>query len=352
MFLGNNFRTVIRLLVSFPSRILIEKDVTKKINEALLEARLGKKCAIICDAHIQKIVGNKTMKALKDFKCDIINHNSVEKDEVKKISKKIEKYDFVIGIGGGKMIDIAKYSSYLAKKPWVAFPTVLSHDGVVSSRAVLNDSGKKISVDAKEPSVIIADLDVIKNAPYRYIAAGVGDLLSNIAAVEDWKIADAAGKEKYNTIIAELSLLSAKSVVEHADEIIKMNEHGLEILTWSLICSGFAMNIYNSSRPCSGSEHNFSHALDAAGSKALHGEQVALGTIISMHLQGKDHKPVRALMKKFKLPVTAKEIGIEKSVLVKALVNAKNTRDRYTILNKKYIDEKEAEKILKKLEII
>lgn len=340
------------MIVSFPSRILIEKDVTNNINDALLEARLGKKCAIICDAHIQKLIGDQIKKSLKDFQCDIINHDSVEKDEVTKLSKKIMKYDFIIGIGGGKMNDIAKYSSYLAKKPWVAFPTVLSHDGVVSSRAVLNDNGKKISVEADEPSVIIADINVIKNAPHRLNIAGVGDLLSNISAVEDWKISDMYGKEKYHTLMAELSLLSAKSVVEHVSEIKKMNDHGVEIILWSLICSGFAMNIYGTSRPCSGSEHNISHALDELGSKALHGEQVALATIISMHLQGKEHKHVRSLMKKFGLPVTSKELGVSKDIMIKALVRAKDVRDRYTILNRKKIDEKEAEKILKMLSII
>lgn len=340
------------MIVSFPSKIIVERDVCKKINEVLKEANFGKRCVIICDKHIQNMIGNNVKKSLKDFDCTIINHNTTEKGDIEELSKKLAKYDFVIGIGGGKMVDIAKYSSYLAKKPWVAFPTVLSHDGVISSRAVLNDTGKKISVDAKEPSAIIADLDVIKNAPYRYMAAGVGDLLSNISAVEDWKIADAARKEKYHPIMAELALLSAKSIVEHIDEIKRMDYHGIEILIWSLVCSGFAMNIYGSSRPCSGSEHNFSHALDSLGSDALHGEQVALGTLISMHLQGKDYTHVRTLMEKIGLPVNSKEIGIEKDMLIKALVNARDVRERYTVLNKKRIDEKEAEKILKKLKII
>ena len=281
-----------------------------------------------------------------------IEPESIEKSYLEGLSNDLSEFDFIIGIGGGKTIDIAKYSSFLAKRPWIAFPTNLSHDGVVSSRASLNNNGKKISVDAIEPIAIIADIDTIKKAPYRSIASGAGDLLSNISAVEDWKLAKKAGKEDYHTLMAELSLLSAKGVVEHADEIKEMSYHGLEILLWSLICSGFAMNIYGSSRPCSGSEHNFSHALDELKAGALHGEQCALGALIMTYLQDKDYRFIRDNMMKLGLPTTAKELNIEKDIMIKALVMAGSVRDRYTILNEKLIDKATAEEILKKLEII
>ena len=268
------------------------------------------------------------------------------------LAKDINESDLVVGIGGGRNIDIAKYSSLLAKKPWIAFPTVLSHDGVVSSRASIKSNGKRISINAQEPIGIIIDLSVVKLAPYRNIAAGFGDLISNISAVEDWRIAAKKGIEKYHTLIAELSLLSARAVIEHVEEIRALESHGLEVLAWSLICSGFAMNIYGSSRPCSGSEHNFSHALDELGSNALHGEQCALGTIITTYLQGKDWKEIKDIMKKVGLPTNAKEIGIREDMLVKALLLARQIRDRYTILNEIELNEEKARKILKEVEII
>jgi glycerol-1-phosphate dehydrogenase [NAD(P)+] len=338
------------MLLTFPYKILVEKNAFIKTGSMLGEMNIGKKFAIICSENIRPIA--KKLKSSVKMSCDIIIHDSVEKKSLENLAKSLKKYDFVIGLGGGKTIDIAKYSAFLAKKPWISFPTIPSHDGVVSSRAVLDEEQKKISVDASEPAAIIADLDTLMKAPYRFTAAGAGDLISNISAVMDWKLAGMDKKEKYNTIVAELALLSAKAVANHFSDIKNQTEHGMEILMWSLISSGFAMNLHGSSRPCSGGEHSFSHALDRLGSRALHGEQVALGTIITTYLHGGDWKMIRNLLKVLSLPTTAKELDVSRETIIKAVVMAKDIRNRYGIFNKANLDEKKAEKILKVLGII
>ncbi len=334
------------MLVNLPYKILIERDVSGKLDGFFQP--LGKSVTIVCDDNVLRISGDK-ISGIKD--ATILKVESMEKDHLESMAKKISS-DVIVGMGGGRNIDVAKYLAKLTGKHWVAFPTILSHDGVVSSRASIDSNGMKISVEAKEPSAIIADLETIKSAPYRWTASGAGDVLSNVSAIEDWRIAHKAGKEQYHSVMAELSLLSVRAVTENIDDIKKTNYHGLEALLWSLICSGFSMNIYGSSRPCSGSEHNFSHALEKLGSTALHGEQCALGTLIMLKLQEKDPTAVREHMKALGLPINAKEIGIEKDILIKALVMARNIRDRYTVLNEKNLDKESAEKLLADLGII
>ena len=335
------------MLVTLPYKILVEKNTKGKIISTLESLHMGKACTVVCSSNIQKIVSSHLNEISSGVDTKIVE----PAENVADIAKNVEG-NFIIGIGGGKTIDIAKFLSHLSGKPWIAFPTILSHDGVVSSRAVLNEKGSKISVDAEEPSAIFADLSIVRKAEYDYLAAGVGDLISNFSAVEDWKIASKAGKEEYHEIMAKLSLVSAEAAALHVNEIKKKDYHGLEILFWSLVSAGFAMNIYGSSRPCSGSEHNISHALDKLGSTALHGKQVALCTIVSMYMQKGDWKKIRRIMIEARLPVTAEALGIEKEKMVEALTIARNIRNRYTVLDKFKMTKPLAGRILKATGII
>ncbi|MBI2583416.1 MAG: iron-containing alcohol dehydrogenase [Candidatus Aenigmarchaeota archaeon] len=339
-------------MMLFPHVIEISEGACARAGSLIERLRLGRKCALFCTEEIMKIAGEKVLDSMSHYRIDVFTPNSLEAEALRALGERLHRYDFAVAVGGGKTIDIAKYSAYLAGKPWIAVPTIPSHDGVVSSRASLSDNGKRISVTAVEPSAIIADLDVISKAPYRYIAAGAGDALSKLSAVEDWRIADADGKDRMHVIMANLALLAANATVRHAEQIRKKEMRGLEVLLWALTCSGFAMNLAGSSRPGSGSEHNFSHALDELGSKALHGEQVALGTIIMQYLHGTDWKRTKQIMKQLQLPTSLGKIGIDEKTSIKALVMAKNVRDRYTILNKVKIDEKNAKEILRNVGVL
>jgi len=326
---------------------LIGEGVIQKIEDFVSD--WGNNFTIICDPNLKEI-GEEIVDALS-FDVQFIEHNSIERKDVEDLAKSI-KYDFVIGVGGGRTLDCAKYASYLAKKKWISFPTTLSHDGIVSSRAILSENKKWVSLQAKSPYGVIADLEIIKKSPYRYIAAGVGDLISNLSAVNDWRIADKKGKEKYNPEIGNLSILSAYSVIRKVEEIKKLDSSGLEILLVSLINSGIAMNLYGSSRPCSGSEHNFCHALTQAGYNVLHGEAVGVGTMISFYLQGSDWNFIKQVLTKVGLPTTAEGIGVDEDGIIKALVKAKNIRERYTIYNEKELDEQTAKEVCRTLGII
>lgn len=338
--------------MNFPRTVIVEKSAGS-LDSELKKLRLGEKCAVIFGSDVKKMFGKHIERNLLALDFHSYVAESIDRSYLEIFSQKLEDFDFIIGVGGGRAIDAAKYIAYISKKPWVSYPTVLSHDGIVSDRAILNEHGKKISEQAETPFAVIAELDVIKKAPYEYIAAGVGDVIANRCSVEDWKIADRAGKEKYMESIALHAIASAEAVENHIEQIKKMSDDGLRNLLWALISSSIAMNAYGSSRPCSGSEHNFSHALEELNAGSMHGQQVALGSIVMIYLQGGDWEQFREKMKAFKLPTNAKSIGIEADTLVAALCRARDVRERYTILNEKDVtNEEEAEKALRRVGII
>ena len=64
----------------------------------------------------------------------------------------------MLGVGGGRPIDVAKCASFNLKMPFVSVPTAASHDGIVSSRAsIINDKGRKESLGAQPPLALVAD---------------------------------------------------------------------------------------------------------------------------------------------------------------------------------------------------
>ena len=109
------------------------------------------------------------------------------------------------------------------------------------------------------------------------------------------------------------------------------------------------MSIAGSSRPCSGSEHLFSHSLDMFKCPhAMHGEQCGVGSILSAFLHKAKWQRIRDSLKQIGAPTTARELGVKDEDLVKALEIAATIRpERYTILHKLKLDREACEKAAK-----
>ncbi|MEB3825741.1 MAG: NAD(P)-dependent glycerol-1-phosphate dehydrogenase [Desulfurococcales archaeon] len=264
------------------------------------------------------------------------------------------RYDVVVGLGGGKSIDIAKYSSYKAGKDFVSIPTAASHDGITSPFASLKGFDKPVSMKASVPQLILLDALLISQSPRRLARAGFGDILGKWTAVLDWRLAHKLKGEYYGEYAASLALMSAKHVITNVDEIGSWTPEGIRILLEALVSSGVAMCIAGSSRPASGSEHLFSHALDLiAKHPALHGEQVALGTIMMLYLHGRNWVKVKKVMSRIGLPTKARELGVSDVEVIEALTIAHKVRpERYTILGEKGLTWEAAERLARKTGVI
>jgi len=189
----------------------------------------------------------------------------------------------VIGLGGGKALDSAKYAAFLARLPYYAVPTSLSNDGFCSPQASLILQGKRRSLACRVPFAVVIDTDICLQAPDVLWWSGVGDLISKVTAIMDWKLAFHAVETPLNDFAA---LLSDATVFQ----FMARPEHdtdGVSLLGTALMLNGIAMEITGSSRPASGSEHLISHALDSIAARPrLHGLQVGVATYIVSKLQG------------------------------------------------------------------
>ena len=202
---------------------------------------------------------------------------------------------------------------------------------------------------AQAPLAIIADTDIIAQAPWRSLISGCGDAISKFTAVKDWQPAHEEKNEYYGEYAASLALMSAKLVMQNAKLIQPDNDEGLRIILEALISCGVAMSIAGSSRPCSGSEHLFSHALDMVTCPhAMHGEQCGVGTVLAAYLHRTNWMRIKRTLKQIGAPTTASDLNVKDKDLVKALELAATIRpERYTILQKLNLNREACEKVAK-----
>ena len=260
-------------------------------------------------------------------------------------------FDLVIGVGGGKVIDTAKYAAHLNNIPCISIPTTISNDGICSPIAVLKEKQNRYkSLGASIPIALFVPLHLIEKSDEESLISGIGDLLSNLSAIEDWKLASKETGEyidDYAVMISKNAALTVFSEIKNYILQRKTKEQflseNLETIIESLALSGIAMEIAGTSRPASGAEHLISHSIDELfGGLKQHGIQVAFGMYLATFLRAElgyisknAFEELRAVLRFIGLPTTLSGIGLTKEQLIEALQHAPETRkDRYTILNK------------------
>lgn len=195
----------------------------------------------------------------------------------------------ILGFGGGKALDTAKYIAFLARLPYLAVPTSLSNDGFCSPQSSLTLAGRRRSLPAAMPFGVLLDTAVTLQAPIQLWWSGIGDLVSKLTAVHDWKAAARAGGPPVDDFAA---LLSDATVFQFIARPLR-DVVGENLLGTALMLNGVAMEVCGSSRPASGSEHLISHALDAiSAAPRLHGLQVGLATYLISQLQGQSTETI------------------------------------------------------------
>lgn len=237
--------------------------------------------------HISQLLQSK----LANAQVREVNDNSVEWVDRTK-SELSTDFDVVLGLGGGKALDVAKALAFSLDLPYLALPTSLSNDGFCSPNASLTKNGKRFTQKARLPVGVVVDLDVVRGAPLYLWLSGVGDLVAKRTAVVDWKLAFHHDATPFDDLAA---LLSDAGVYQF-QAYPRRDVEGIKLLAQALLFNGVAMEIAGCSRPASGSEHLISHALDLlSNNPKLHGLQVGLATYWMGKVQGQDMSDIEHL---------------------------------------------------------
>ena len=288
-----------RTQIRIPTLVRIKRGALGRLGTYLRRCGIGP--ALVLTSPLPKALEQKARAAvantsgagvaITDWIC--IDDSSFE-EAVRIFGSLPKKVAAIVGIGGGKALDMAKYVAFLAGKPYIAVPTSLSNDGFCSPQASLTFGGKRRSLPAAMPQCLVLDVGVCLDAPKNLWLSGVGDLVSKFTAVRDWKLAFRKNGEHVDDLAA---LLSDASVYQFL-AAPTFDEAGVALLGTALMLNGISMEICGSSRPASGSEHLISHALDAISERPrLHGLQVGVASYIISRLQGKHSDTINQLFR-------------------------------------------------------
>ena len=335
--------------MELPRRIVIGEGNMSEVGDFLVSLTGAGSASLVSGPKVAEAVGDVVAGSLHNAGISHTWHMAPENQEemMGAMREEIRKdaSGVIAGIGGGRSVDAAKTAATSLGIPYVSVPTAASHDGMASPFASVRGE-RPHSIVVSAPLGVFVDIDVIKSAPSRLLASGCGDLVANIIAVSDWKLGHERTGEYYGIYSASLARMSANIVMENAAAFAKKGIDA-RVVVEALISAGVASCIAGSSRPCSGAEHLFSHALDKiAPGRGLHGEKCGLGSIMMAKLHGLDWKGIADALGGIGAPVTAAQVGLGEEEVVEALRTAQDMRpERYTILREARLDEAAAKNL-------
>ncbi len=249
---------------------------------------------LVCDSITYDIAGKRCLEILagagvKAYCVKLVHTGFDEATLGELVINMPADCDLVVAVGTGAINDMCRYFSFKMGRPFFTVATAAPMDGFASSLAVLNINNLKTSIETHTPRAIIGDTEILKNAPYRMIAAGLGDLLGKFTCLCDWKLARVINGEHYCGSIVDLVENCVQEVLSVAEKAKERDPKVLGDIMEGLVLTGVAMSLYGNSRPASGCEHHMSHywemMFEQQGKRPVpHGTQVGVGTVLVLKL--------------------------------------------------------------------
>ena len=256
--------------------------------------------------------------------------------------------DMLLAVGSGTLNDVTKYVSARTGIPYVIAATAPSMDGYASTVAPTILDGFKTTLPAVYPAAIVADVDILKDAPMPMLTAGFGDIIGKFTSLADWRLSHQLNGEYYCPEVAGVIEAAVETCAANAKALAQREPQAIQAVTEALILSGLAMGMVGVSRPASGAEHQMAHywemdALRRGEKHPLHGNAVGVGTVLAASLyemaaeylpQGfaaPDKGQILACLQAAGSCADPKELGIRRELCLESLLHAMELRDRFTV---------------------
>ena len=273
----------------------VGSGVIKEVPEIL--GKIGaKKPYIVCDINKWKSAAEQVTEILKaagyEYSLYRFDKEELDPDEAALGLLAMNwdpSCDIVMAVGSGVINDLTKCLGHVANLPTMVVGTAPSMDGYASNSSSMLVDGVKSTLYNKCPVAVVADIDIMANAPMRMLKSGFGDVVAKYVSTCEWRISNLVTGEEYCEGIASIVRRSLAKMVATADKLTERDPETVGAVVEGLILTGIAMSFAECSRPASGLEHYFSHiwdmmCLDRHITPDLHGIQCGVGTVLTIRL--------------------------------------------------------------------
>ena len=305
-----------------PSEYVLKEGILNQLEEKLLERKLEK---------ILIIHGEKSWQAAKAFfpsfnkvvyeehtyrgECSLMEIEEVANDVQKKL------FDAIIGVGGGKVLDLTKSIGHLTKRPVILIPTLSSNCSPWTPVSVIYDEHgtfSRFDIYPVSPSLVLIEPRILLQAPINMLIAGIGDTLAK------WYEADVQMEHLVNkSIPLQISHYTASQckdlLLAHSTEALKavqsgnLNDDFLKLVETIIVLGGMVGGFGDHYGRIAGA-HSIHNGLTIIEEThhALHGEKVAYGILVQLVLEEKleEIDKLFSFYRQLGLPTSLAELGI------------------------------------------
>lgn len=284
-----------------PCQYIQGRGVIGKIGDYLALSLSGRAGVLITPGRNrvlgERVEGSLAAAGLSSVKTIFQGESSVR--EVERVAESFRAsggpVNVVIGIGGGKCLDTARMAASRLRVPVVTVPTTASTDAPTAAHSVLyTEDGvfDRIEFSSLSPLLVLADLDVLAEAPPRYLVAGMGDAFSTYfearCCMENPSALTARGARPTAAALA-IARQCRDALLEHGVEALKELRRGSpgcafgRVVEANILLSGIGFE----SGGLAGA-HAVAQGLTGCRDlheNGLHGELVAIGVLTQLILE-------------------------------------------------------------------
>ena len=266
-------------------KVVVEYGATANFEQYMADVGLAdKRRVVVYDSNIYELTQGKHVKADQEI---VLPAQGLRSEDIiiEKMMEDLDNPEVIVAYGAGTIMDFGRYPAYKLGIPFVAIPTLASSDGFTANICSVIIDGQKKSIPMKAPTLVVADLDIIKGAPKRLVVSGVNDILSKYISLTDWRIANLVDDEYFCPMVADLAEHALGIMRTAADKMAETGEVDCEAMTMAQMESGLTMQLLDHSRAASGAEHLMAHLVEMQpprfeGAEGIHGECVGVGTFL------------------------------------------------------------------------